>query len=103
MKHKPKWWSIDWVELGCRGWDIEIGGASLGPQRDSPWEWDYADLDRDTLHIVISGRPEFAARTLSDLVAAGVLQRGPTMSWLSGATTTGNTSTGTSCTLQLAS
>ena len=74
MKRKPKWWNIDWVELGCRGWDIEIDGASLGPQRENPWEWDYADLDRTTLHIVLSGRPAFVARVVSDLVAAGVFR-----------------------------
>ena len=105
MKRKPKWWNIDWIELGCRGWDIEIDGASLGPQRENPWEYDYADLDRDTLHIVMSGRPAFVARVLSDLIAAGVLQRGPAMTWLigSGTSTADNTSTGTNAVLRLAS
>ena len=106
MKRKPKWWNIDWVELGCRGWDIEIDGASLGPQRENPWEYDYADLDRDTLHIVMSGRPAFVARVLSDLIAAKVLQRGPTMmSWIvnSGTSTADNSSTGTNAVLRLAS
>ena len=104
MKRKPKWWNIDWVELGCRGWDIEIDGASLGPQRENPWEYDYADLDRDTLHVVMSGRPAFVARVLSDLVAAGVLWRSPGMGWLtSGTSTADNSSTGTSLVLRLAS
>ena len=105
MKRKPKWWNIDWVELGCRGWDIEIDGASLGPQRENPWEYDYADLDRDTLHIVMSGRPAFVARVLSDLIAAKVLQRGPRMIWItnSGTSTADNSSTGTNAVLRLAS
>ena len=104
MKRKPKWWNIDWVELGCRGWDIEIDGASLGPQRENPWEYDYADLDRDTLHIVMSGRPAFVARVLSDLVAAGLLQRATAMGWLTdNSVTAGNTTTGNSYTLRLAS
>ena len=64
---------IDWVELGCRGWDIEATGAHLGPQRDNPWEWDYASLDRDTLHVVMSGRPAFIALVMNDLRAAGLL------------------------------
>ena len=104
MKRKPKWWNIDWVDLGCRGWDIEIDGASLGPQRENPWEYDYADLDRATLHIFMTGRPAFVARVLTDLIAAGVLQRGPQMSWLnSGTSTADNSSTGTSVVLRLAS
>lgn len=105
MKRKPKWWNIDWVELGCRGWDIDIYGASLGPQRENPWEWDYADLDRATLHIIMSGRPAFVARALSDLIAAGVLQRGSTMSWItnSGTSTADNSSMNTSVVLRLAS
>ena len=92
MKRKPKWWNIDWVELGCRGWDIEVAGADLGPQRENPWEYDYASLDRDTLHVVMSGRPAFVAIALTDLIAAGVLQRGPTMTWINPET---NTTTGT--------
>ena len=104
MKRKPKWWNIDWVDLGCRGWDIEIDGASLGPQRENPWEYDYADLDRDTLHIVMSGRPAFVARVLSDLVAAGVLWRSSGIGWLnSGTSTAGNSTAGTSFVLRLAS
>lgn len=67
---RPKWWNIDWVELGCRGWDIETTGADFGPQRESPWEYDYANLDRDTLHLVMSGRPAFIARVITDLCAA---------------------------------
>ena len=105
MKRKPKWWNIDWVELGCRGWDIEIDGASLGPQRENPWEYDYADLDRDTLHIVMSGRPAFVARVLSDLIAAGVLWRSSGIGWLtsSGTSTADNSTAGTSFVLRLAS
>ena len=104
MRRKPKWWNVDWVELGCRGWDIEIDGASLGPQRENPWEYDYGDLDRDTLHIVVSGRPAFWAVVLSDLRAARVLQRVPTISWVtSGTSAAGNSSTGTNAVLRLAS
>ena len=102
MKRKPKWWNVDWVELGCRGWDIEVTGADLGPQRENPWEWDYASLDRETLHIVISGRPAFVARALSDLIAAKVLRQGPTMTWLTADNTTAG-STNNTYSLRLAS
>ena len=71
---KPKWQLVDWVELGCRGWDIEITGADLGPQIESPWEYDYASLDRQTLHVVMSGRLAFIARVVNDLRAAGLVR-----------------------------
>ena len=102
MKHRPKWWNIDWVELGCRGWDIDVTGAGLGQNGDLDWQ--HAHLDRETLDLVLAGRPAFVARVLSDLIAAGVLQRGPQMSWLnSGTSTADNSSTGTSVVLRLAS
>ena len=102
MKRKPKWWNVDWVELGCRGWDIEVTGADLGPQRENPWEWDYASLDRETLHIVISGRPAFVARVLSDLITAKVLQQGLTMTWLTADNTTTAGSTNNTYSLRVA-
>ena len=103
MKRKPKWWNIDWVELGCRGWDIDATGAGLG--EDGELDWQHAHLDRDTLHLILCGKPAFVARVLSDLIAAGVLQRGLTMmSWLtSGTSTADNSSTGTNAVLRLAS
>ena len=97
MKRKLKWWNIDWVELGCRGWDIDVTGAGLG--EDGDLDWQYAHLDRDTLDLIVSGKPAFVARVLSDLIAAGVLQRGQTMTWMNHNT---NTTTGDSS-LRLAS
>ena len=81
MKRKPKWWNVDWVELGCRGWDIDVTGAGLGEEGE--FDWDHAHLDRDTLHLILCGEPSFVARVLSDMIAAGVLQNGPQMTWLS--------------------
>jgi hypothetical protein len=72
MKRKPKWWNIDWVELGCRGWDIRVIGAGLG--EDGELDWQYAHLDRDTLDLLLSGRPAFVVRVLGDLVAAGLFR-----------------------------
>ena len=102
MKRKPKWWNIDWVELGCRGWDINVVGAGLG--EDGELDWQYSHLDRDTLDLIISGGPAFVATVLSDLIAAKVLEGGPTMTWFActGDTTTGDTTTN-NVTLKLAS
>lgn len=71
-RHKPRWWSIDWVELGCLGWDIDVTGAGLG--EDGELDWQYAHLDRDTLHLILCGKPAFVARVISDMVAAKLLR-----------------------------
>ena len=89
MKRKPKWWSVDWVELGCRGWDINVEGACYGEQKAMRARFDscFVYLDRDTLGLQIHGHRLFVARVLSDLIAAGVLQRGPSMTWRADNTT----------------
>ena len=74
MKRRPKWWNIDWVELGCRGWDITVKGAGLG--EGGELDWQYAHLDRDTLDLILHGKPAFVARVLSDLVEAKVFRVG---------------------------
>ncbi len=71
MKRKPKWWNIDWVELGCRGWDITVIGAGIGENGEHDWQ--YAHLDRGTLSLLVSGRQAFLARVMTDLLAVGVL------------------------------
>lgn len=68
---RPKWWNIDWVELGCLGWDIEVGGAGLG--EDGEFHWQHAHLDRETLDLILVGRKEFVLRVIGDLKAVGVL------------------------------
>lgn len=89
---KPKWWNIDWVELGCRGWDINVIGAGLG--EDGEIGWQYAHLDRDTLDLIIHGRPAFFARVITDFLAARVInyvETNDTVQWnldfLSGSST----------------
>ena len=72
IRRKPKWWHTDWVELGCRGWNIDVTGAGLG--EDGELDWQYAHLDRDTLDLIFSGKPAFVARVISDMVAATVLR-----------------------------
>ena len=103
MRRKPKWWNVDWVELGCLGWDIDVTGAGLG--EDGDLDWQHAHLDRDTLHLILCGKPAFVARVLSDLIAAGVLLRGPSMTWLTsvGPPQPITDSTGTNTVLRLAS
>lgn len=78
MKRKPKWWNIDWVELGCRGWDINVEGACYGEQERARARFDscFVHLDRDTLGLHIHGHRVFVARVLSDLIAAGVFRIG---------------------------
>ncbi len=73
---KPKWWNIDWVELGCRGWDINVEGACYGEQKRMRARFDscFVHLDRDTLGLHIHGHRTFVAQVFSDLVAAKVFQ-----------------------------
>ena len=72
MKRKPKWWNIDWVELGCLGWDIDVTGAGLG--EDGELDWQHAHLDRDTLHLILCGKPAFVAQVVNDMIAAKVVR-----------------------------
>ncbi len=76
MRRKPKWWNVDWVELGCRGWDINVEGACYGEQKAMRARFDscFVHLDRDTLGLHIHGHPRFVARVLTDLVTAKVLR-----------------------------
>jgi len=105
MKRKPKWWNIDWVELGCRGWDINVEGACYGEQKAMRARFDscFVHLDRDTLGLHIHGHRLFVARVLTDLIAAGVLQERPTIAWLTADNTTMTSGSGNTHTLQLAS
>ena len=76
MKRKPKWWNVDWVELGCRGWDINVEGACHGEQKRMRARFDscFVHLDRETLGLHIHGHRLFVARVVSDLIAAGVFR-----------------------------
>ena len=71
-RRKPKWWNIDWVELGCRGWDIDVTGAGLG--EDGELDWPHAHLEPDTLHLIVCGKPAFVAQVLNDMVAAKAMR-----------------------------
>ena len=71
---------IDWVELGCRGWDLEPEGAGMDCdwQEERCHEDDYAHVDRKTLSLLCHGCPKFVAGVMNDLLAAGyVLAKGP--------------------------
>ena len=60
------WLDVDWVELGCRGWEIDESGAELTDGGD----WDGCHLDRTTLHVIVSGDFAFVRRAMADLSAA---------------------------------
>ena len=67
---------INWVELGCRGWEIDETGAGLHFEDGQTCHEDcYAHMDRTTLHILCVGCRAFYARVLNDLFAAGLLKR----------------------------
>lgn len=65
---KYKWQDVDWVELGCRGWEIDGTGAELDAGNDT----DGAHLDRTTGHLMLSGSAAFCLRVFLDLRAARV-------------------------------
>lgn len=72
-KRRPKWETVDWVELGCRGWSIDESGAELeGP--DGHW---FAHLDWTTLEIILNGDGEWVRRVVDDLAAAQALNWSP--------------------------
>lgn len=62
---------VDWVELGCRGWEIDETGAwFVGPHpTEGP---DHVHLDLDTLAILVGGDGAFLRRVYHDLAAAGI-------------------------------
>ena len=69
---------VDWVELGCRGWDINHIGAGLyGASDEQPLGDptvslnDYAHIDQHTLALMMDGSPAFVRRVVDDLEAAG--------------------------------
>lgn len=98
MKRGYLW--VDWVELGCRGWDIDETGAQLLSGDD---EYAYAHLDRTTLDIATAGSRHFLAQAINDLGAAGLFVRrapAPIESWaLPHTLTAGTTAADTSITM----
>jgi hypothetical protein len=80
-RKRQLWEQVDWVELGCRGWEIDETGAGLyDPPDDSGVQWrgelGFAHLDFTTLHLFLDGPPALVQRVYNDLVAAGIV--GPT-------------------------
>lgn len=76
MTHPPKrghlW--VDWVELGCRGWQIDQTGAELAwDYGEGCCELDHAHLDRTTLDLAFGGCRTFLCRVVNDLCAAGLV------------------------------
>lgn len=67
---KKTWEDVDWVELGCRGWEIDESGAELADHND---DWNGAHLDFETLHLILSGDADFIERAIRDLRCANVL------------------------------
>ena len=76
MKRGYLW--LDWVELGCRGWDLEPEGAALdGEDRERcshGHEDCYAHLDRQSLQVLFHGCRDFHVRVINDLIAAGMFK-----------------------------
>lgn len=69
---------VDWVELGCRGWEIDDTGAELAWDfGESCCETDHAHLDRTTLHLFVGGCRAFYVRVHNDLQAVGIVKYVP--------------------------
>lgn len=67
---KKTWKDVDWIELGCRGWEIDTSGAWLmNPDADM----DHVHLCFHSLDLIIGGSPEWVERVVGDLRAAGVM------------------------------
>ena len=73
MTRKPKWWNVDWVELGCRGWNIDVRGACCR-ERWHQTNGGSVYLHRDTLQVSMWGTSGFVARMMTDLVEAGIFR-----------------------------
>jgi hypothetical protein len=81
---------LDWAELGCRGWDIDLSGAGL--DADDNTERCHVDcfahLDRTTLQLALHGCRAFVCRVINDLSWAGLYYiKRPVEPVTSGATT----------------
>lgn len=61
---------VNWVELGCRGWEIDASGAEAAFL--DPTETMGCHLDRETLDIILCGSPVWCAARLQDLADANV-------------------------------
>lgn len=61
---------VDWVELGCRGWEIDETGAEAAYL--DPNETCGCHLDRTTLAIILCGDARWCAARLEDLAEANV-------------------------------
>lgn len=79
MKKKRGYLWVDWVELGCRSWEIDHTGAELVDGEN------FAHLDRTTLDIAFGGSRHHLARVINDLRAAGMMwfpsDRTPIFTW----------------------
>lgn len=72
MKRGYLW--VDWVELGCRGWEIDESGAEAAPV--GCCEDDCAHLDRTTLQLMVSGCRRFVeARKAREVLLARFRER----------------------------
>ena len=67
-KKRRDYLDVDWVELGCRGWDIDDTGALLLDET----EWNNCHLDRTTLDILGCGDGAWWVRVMHDLATAQV-------------------------------
>ena len=83
---KRTWKDVDWIELGCRGWEIDETGAwcadppenlvtRRNPYHTAVGERAHAHLDWSSLDLLLSGPPEWVERAVDDLRAANVLMR----------------------------
>ena len=70
MSKRQSYLDVDWVELGCRGWEIDETGAEAADL--DPGGECVCHLDRTTLDIIMQGPGLWMERMVTDLAAAKV-------------------------------
>ena len=79
MSKRRSYLDVDWVELGCRGWEIDATGAEAAYL--DPAETMGCHLDRTTLAIILCGDAAWCLARLRDLADAGVHELNSLRTW----------------------
>lgn len=70
MSERRSYLDVDWVELGCRGWEIDETGAEAAYL--DPNETMGCHIDRTTLAIILCGDAAWCRERIHDLADARV-------------------------------